>query len=47
MQQIQSQLQPHSFHVRLLQRAGDVHVHVKEAVQRAPQLRLLNFQLRE
>lgn len=31
VQQIQCQLQPHSLHVRALQCAGDVHVHVQEA----------------
>lgn len=31
VQQIQSQLQPHSLHVRALQCAGNVHVHVQEA----------------
>lgn len=47
MQEVQRQLQSHRLHVGLLQRTGDVHVHVQEALHGATQLGLFDFQLRQ
>lgn len=45
MQQVEGQLESHGLHVCLLQRRGDVHVHVKEPLQHTALLRLLDLQL--
>ena len=47
MQELEGQLQPHRLHVGLLERGGDVHVHVQEALHGAALLSLLDLQLGE
>lgn len=45
MEKVQSQLEADGLHVRLLERRGDVHVHVQEVAHHSVLLGLLNFQL--
>ena len=47
VEEIEGELQPDGLHVGLLERGGDVHVHVQEALHRAAHLRLLDLQLRQ
>ena len=45
VQEVEGQLKANSLHVRLLEGAGDVHVHVQEPFHGPTLLRLLNLQL--
>ena len=47
MEEVEGELQPDGLHVGLLERGGDVHVHVQEPLHGAALLRLLDLQLGE
>ena len=47
VEEVEGELQPDCLHVGLLERGGDVHVHVQEPLHRAAHLRLLDLQLRQ